>query len=236
MTAQIGVVLCGDPFPRWVGKSLTQDISVTWLDNSDNLQTPCQCYQEILSTCTADILIHIHSDVTVHDPEWINRIMRLFENENCVAVGLGGATGLGTQDLYRKRFAIQHMIRTGYAGNQDDWPTHGTHFTGDRRVAVLEQFCMAVRVEWLRDRGGWPAGHCNHHMLDAWLACEAARDNREIWQCGVSCHHAGGQVSTSPLYREAKWLHGGTLEMDHIAPHLWIWDNYRDCLPLSVTI
>ncbi len=234
MTCQIGVVLCGPAFPKWPDKS-TGDATFSGLDNSENRKTPCECYQEILDSCTADILVMLHADVTIHDPEWLNRIMMLFENPECVAVGPGGAIGLGTPDLYRKPFRIQNMIRIGYASNQDDWQVHGGHFTGNRRVAVLEQFCMAVRVEWLRNRGGWPVGHCNHHMLDAFIACEAARDDKEVWQCGFSVLHSGGAASTSPIYREAKWLHGGSLVTDHIAPHRWIFSRYPDVLPIVIS-
>lgn len=234
MTIQIATVLCGDPSPQWPAKSLPESVSFTWIDNTDNQRTPCQCYQELLDTCTADVLIYLHADVTIHDPEWVARIIRLFENENCVAAGFGGATGLGHPNLYKKRFQISNLARVGYASNQDDWQVHGTYFTGDRRVSVLDQFCMAIRVEWLRDHGGWPVSYCNHHMLDAFIACEAARDNREVWQCGVSCLHSGGGTSTSSLYRYASWLHDGSLEGDHITPHLWIWNTYRDVLPLEI--
>ncbi len=229
MTHEIATVICTGGPP-----SLPGDPEITGIANGANLITPCEAYQMALNHTRADILIMLHNDVTIHDPEWLNRIMALFENENCVAVGPGGAIGLGTPDLYRKPFRIQNMIRVGYASNQDDWQVHGEHFTGYRRVAVLEQFCMAVRVEWLRNRGGWPVGHCNHHMLDAFIACEAARDNREVWQCGFSVLHSGGAASTAPIYREAKWLHDGSLEGDHIAPHRWIFDTYRDVLPLNI--
>ena len=49
---------------------------------------------------------------------------------------------------------------------------------------------------------------------------------------GVDCTHHGGGSSTKPLYRDAKWLQGGSMETDHQLPHKWLYDNYRDVLPI----
>lgn len=209
-------------------------VAVSQIDNIANLMTPCEAYQKVLDQTDADVLVMIHNDVTIHDPDWLARIMSLFENVDCVAAGLGGATSLGRPDLYRKPYNIWNMARGGYASNQTDAEVHGERFTGDRRVAVLDAFCMAVRVDWLRSRGGWPAGHISHHCLDLWLACEVARGGMEIWMTGASVTHHGGGASTKPVYAEAKWLQGGSLASDHQAPHRWLWDSYRDVLPVEV--
>ena len=50
---------------------------------------------------------------------------------------------------------------------------------------------------------------------------------------GASCTHLGGRTSTSPEYKDAEWLQGGTLESDHLLPHKWIYEEYRDVLPLE---
>ena len=68
-----------------------------------------------------------------------------------------------------------------------------------------------------------------------WLACEAARDRKEIWTVPVTCIHHGGASSTKGAYAKAKWLQGGTLETDHALPHAWIFDKYRDVLPIEVS-
>jgi hypothetical protein len=51
---------------------------------------------------------------------------------------------------------------------------------------------------------------------------------------GASCTHHGGGTSTKPEYAKAKWLAGGTMEEDHQAPHRWLYEEYRDVLPISV--
>lgn len=233
LSAQIATVLCGPAFPKWPQDSI-EGYSYTWLDNSDNRNTPCECYQEILDTCTADILIYLHADVTIHDPEWLTRIMRLFENPDCVVAGLGGATSLGRPALYKKPWNIWNLARGGYASNQTDAEVHGERFTGDRQVAVLDAFCMAVRTDWLRNRGGWPVKHLTFHCLDLWLASEAARDDKSTFITGALVTHHGGGTSVTDKYAQASWLQGDSLQSDHQTPHRWLFENYRDCLPVVV--
>lgn len=230
MTGVIASVLCGsDDDPDMAGHRI--DIKVF---NHLNQYSPCQAYQMILDSAMADILVYVHDDVAIHDPKWLESVMITFENPQCVAVGLGGATSLGRPDLYRKPYNIWNMARGGYASNQEDAETHGERFTGVRRVAVLDAFFMAVRREFLVSVGGWPVSHLTHHCLDLWLACEAHRAGKEIWMTGIKCNHYGGKSSTSPAYSNARWLQGGSLEADHEIPHRWLFDNYRDVLPLEV--
>jgi len=230
MTIEIVSVKCGGKGPE-----LPEEFPIRFFDNTRNEQTPCQAYQELLETSTTDQIVYLHDDVTVHDPEWLKKIAVIFgENPDCVAVGLGGATGLGNEDLYRKPFNIWNLARTGYASNQTDWEVHGGHETGICQVAVLDAFCMAVRVAWLRQIKGWPTRNLTHHCLDLWLACEAARTKRETWIVGASVTHHGGGSSTAPVYAEASWLQGGDMASDHQAPHRWLWDEYRDVLPLRL--
>lgn len=230
MTVELTSVICSGPgfkyppcnalcFPIW---------------NGDNLRTPCECYQVALDKCKSDILVYSHDDVTIHDENWLERVVKLFENPRCVVVGFGGATRLGHPDLYKKPYKIQDMARGGYASNQTDAETHGSRFTGDRRVAVLDAFFMAVRVDWLRRMGGWPVNDISHHCLDLWLGCMAARDEKEVWATGIDCTHHGGGASTNKIYADASWLQGGSLESDHQAPHLWLFRNFSDVLPLQI--
>ena len=246
MKYQILSVACGGPgFNEYSPQEFVVDFSppdpnvkrvpvrVT-LDNRDNLLTPCQAYQKLLddSDPMIDVLIYVHDDVTIHDPDWLSRILRLFDNPNCAVAGLGGALSLGHPFLYRRPYRIQDMARNGYRSNQTDWQVHGDREQGDCRVAVLDAFLMAVRRDWLLSIGGWPVAHISHHLLDLFLACEASRAGKETWITGASCTHHGGGTSTKPIYAEAKWLQGNSLESDHQLPHRWLYDTYRDCLPL----
>jgi GT2 family glycosyltransferase len=202
-------------------------------DNRDNAFTPCQSYQHLLEDSDSECLILVHDDVTIHDADWLERVMAEF-TPGVVAVGLGGALALGHPDLYKKPYRLNDLARYGYRSNQTDWQTHGEQETRSCRVAVLDAFFMAVRRDWLMARGGWPVSHLTHHCLDTWLACEAAKDGKEIRMVGVSVSHHGGGSSTKPTYREAKWLQGHSMEEDHRLPHRWIYETYRGVLPFQV--
>ncbi len=230
MIVDIASVQCGGPGLKVAGSHTTY-----LFNNVDNFLSPCESYQGVFKILhDSTIVVYFHDDVTVYDENWLSEILLLFENKDCVAVGFGGATGLGNRDLYRKPYNIWNLARSGYASNQTDAEVHGERFGGNRKVAVLDAFCMAVRTEWLASKGGWPVGYLTHHCLDLWLACEAARDGKEIWMTGVSCTHHGGGSSTKPSYGNARWLQGGTMESDHQIPHRWLWEEYRDVLPIEV--
>ena len=233
MKPQIITVKCSGPELEFPGRYDDGAPSVMTIDNSNNERTPCECYQHGLEvSASSDVLVYAHPDVTIHDPDWLSRILRLFENPNCAVAGLGGALSLGHPYLYRRSYRIQDMARAGYRSNQTDWQVHGDREQGDCRVAVLDAFLMAVRRDWLLSIGGWPVAHLSHHLLDLFLACEAASAGKETWITGASCTHHGGGTSTKPIYAEAKWLQGNSLESDHQIPHRWLYDTYRDCLPL----
>jgi GT2 family glycosyltransferase len=227
MQVELGIVAVGE----WI-HPISCPTPFHVYKNEGNKYSPCGCYQYLLEQSEADYLIYLHSDLTIHDPIWVEKLKAVCERS--VACGFGGALGLGNKDLYRKPYDICNMARNHYRSNQTDAEVHGERFTGSCRVAVLDAFCMVVNVEWLRSIGGWPTKHLTHHCLDLWLACEAARHNKEIWMTGVSCTHHGGGTSTKKAYAEAKWLQGGTTKSDHGMPHKWLWDEYRDVLPIAL--
>jgi hypothetical protein len=51
---------------------------------------------------------------------------------------------------------------------------------------------------------------------------------------GVPCHHQGGGTSTKPEYLEWCKEHGTTPKDEHLKPHGWMYDRYRDILPLRI--
>jgi hypothetical protein len=229
MTYEVCSVMCGGP-----GFNAHGEFQYRWYDNRSNKISPCEAYQKLLEKSKKDIILYAHDDLVVESHGWLARILSRFEDTDVAVVGLGGATGLGNADLYRKKYDIRNMARSGYMSNQVDWQVHGKQETTCKRVAVVDAFFMAVRRSFLNSVVGWPTEHLTHHCLDLWLACEVARKRMETWMVGVECHHLGGGSSIKPVYAEAKWLQGGTLESDHALPHRWIFENYRDVLPLFI--
>lgn len=216
-------------------RSLTQQgVQFTRLDNRKNYYSPRYWYQQAFDLFTEDILVYTHDDLTIHDTNWHRRVMYCFDTDtSVVAVGLGGALGLGVPDLYKKPYKLDDMARQSYWSNQTDAEVHGQQTSGLLNVAVLDAFFMAVRREFLMSLGGWPM-FLTHHGLDLWLACEAKRRNKSIVMTGVSCTHHGGGTSIKQIYQDASWLQGGSLDRDHQTPHEFLYDIYRDVLPFDV--
>lgn len=182
-----------------------------------------------------DILAYIHDDVVIHEPGWDQRVLTEFDDPSVGVVGFGGALELGLQGIYRTPYRLQQLARTDYMSNVDDAPVHGQRFVGERDVVVLDGFSLIVRRKLLDKAGGWPIDHLMFHMYDAWLACMARRLGYRTRLVGVRCHHYGGRTSTQRPYNE--WLgekHGKTDADVHREAHEWVYDEFRDVLPLKL--
>ncbi len=182
-----------------------------------------------------DALIYIHSDVSIHDSNWMERICLELMDPKVAIVGFGGATAIGVPDIFKIPYRIEQLVRIGYASNQKDWATHGEHETGERKVAVIDGFFMACKGSFLREVGGWNWIESNFHTYDLAACLEAYRRGWEVRTVGVSCEHHGGGTSTSPAYAEWCEEHATTMEAEHQNPHRWLYQNFRDLLPFRVT-
>jgi GT2 family glycosyltransferase len=181
-----------------------------------------------------DYLCYLHDDVSLYEPNWVERVCLEMMEPNVAIVGFGGATGIGVPDIYKQPYRIEQLIRSGYRSNQRDWRTHGLHETGECKVAVVDGFFMAVKGDFLREVGGWDWIESNFHCYDIALCLEAYRRGWEVRICGVDCEHHGGGTSTRPEYAAYCTEHATTIEEDHSRPHRWLYGRYRDLLPLRV--
>ena len=184
---------------------------------------------------TAPIIAFIHDDVEIFEDGWDAAVLEEFNRPNVGVVGFGGATGLGSPDIYKVPYQLQQLARYGYASNDTDWKTHGGHFTGSREVAVLDGFCLIVRRELLDKCGGWPVTKMLFHNYDFYLCAIARRMGYKVRQIGVHCHHSGGLTSTTANYNN--WImreHGRTDSEEHSRAHTFCWEEFRDVLPIRV--
>lgn len=182
-----------------------------------------------------DILIYMHDDVTIHAGEWLERVCLELMTPEVAIVGLGGARGIGVPDLYKVPYRIQDLIRIGYSSNQTDAETHGERDAGERRVAVVDGFFMAIRGSFLAEVGGWDWIQSNFHCYDTAMCLEAIRRGWQVAMVGAECTHHGGGTSTTPAYAEWCKERGTTMELEHELPHRWLYERYRDILPYMVT-
>ena len=181
-----------------------------------------------------DIIAFVHDDVTVHDDSWRERVLREFDNPKVAVVGFGGATGIGTDDLYRTRYQIEQLQRINYASNQTDWETHGSFEDGSKDVAVLDGFFLAVRTSFLREIGGFKWMPFKFHCYDLALCLMAHRKGYKVRMVGVKCTHHGGGTSTTQEYKDWCLENGTTMEREHSEPHKFLYEFFRPELPLRV--
>jgi len=183
----------------------------------------------------AIVLAYVHNDVTIHEDGWAARVQAEFDADPKVAiVGMGGATGIGTPEIYKRPYNIWQLQRIGYASNQTDWQVHGEHETGSRDVAVVDGFFMAIRRSFLDEIGGWDWMKCSFHCYDTAMCLMAHRKGWKVRMVGVNCTHHGGGTSTGASYKTWLEANGRTLEQDHSEPHDWLYREFSDLLPLRV--
>jgi GT2 family glycosyltransferase len=189
----------------------------------------------------ADILAFVHDDVKVHaDSAWMNSMLEEFfkSNPKCGMVGFGGATGLGTPDLYKRPYKLEQLARIRFMSNMTDAEAHGKRVTVPHQVAVLDGFCQIIRREAYEDVGGWQAVldlGIQFHMYDAAMALLLAEKEWEVWMLPIPCTHHGGRTSCSPEYDA--WLRSQGIDGDsevHQKAHKIIYNRFRKILPLKV--
>lgn len=208
-------------------------------DNSVNNIGTVPAYQKLLTfeevACLADpVIAYIHTDVSIHEEGWRDRIEAEFHDPAVAIVGMGGAIGIGTSDIYLKPYQINQLQRIGYCSNQRDWQVHGARERGARDVAVLDGFFLAVRRSFLDQIGGWSWFPFTFHCYDTCLCLKAIRAGHKVRMVGIDCTHHGGGGSTTPAYK--KWCEdrGTTMEDEHRLPHIWMYNEFRDVLPYRV--
>ncbi len=181
-----------------------------------------------------DIICYVHDDVTCFDLNWSDRVRAEFDDPKVAVVGFGGATGIGTDWIYRERYQIEQLQRINYASAVKDWDTHGSYEAGSKDVAVLDGYFLAVRTEFLKQIGGFKWFPYKFHCYDTCLCLMAWRHGWRVRMVGIDAQHHGGSVSTTPEYLAWCRENGTTAELEHSAPHRWMAEEFRDLLPLRI--
>lgn len=204
--------------------------------NSDNaggvVPLMQRLYEGERSIGDMDILAYTHDDVECFDPTWNERVLAEFANPAVAIVGFGGALGIGLPDIYKTPYHISQLQRRLYMSNQTDWDVHGTREVGARDVAVVDGFFMAIRMSFLDEIGGWKWFPHNFHCYDTCMCLMALRKGYKVRMVGVECTHYGGGTSTKASYADWCKKNNTTPELEHLRPHRWMYDEFRDLLPL----
>lgn len=181
-----------------------------------------------------DVLAFVHDDVEMFDPDWREKVALELMDPQVAIVGLGGATGIGVPDIYKTPYQIEQLIRNNYCSNQKGWEIHGTQEEGSKDVAVVDGFFMAVKTKFLKEVDGWKQVKTRFHMYDVGLCLLALRHGYKVRMLGLECDHHGGGSSTKAEYFNWCKENGTSMEREHWEPHLWVYEEFRDLLPLRV--
>jgi len=225
---------------KWLGEMTANGLSVDdgtlgWFKNFPVNLGLVNAYQQLYEDQRDKhaIIAFSHDDVTIHEP-WVARVEAEFADPKVAIVGLGGAKGIGVDDIYRTPYKLQQLQRIDYMSNQTDAEIHGKRFTGACDVAVLDGFFMAVRTSFLDEIGGFKWFPHRFHCYDTALCLMAHRHGYKVRMVGISATHWGGGTSTSADYVQDCKDRGTSVAAEHTEPHRWMYDEFRDLMPLRI--
>ncbi len=186
----------------------------------------------------AEIIAYFHSDLTIHEQGWDERVLREFTDPRVGVVGFGGGTRHGHKDIYKVPYDYRQLARFGFVSNLSDAEAHGRRERNECTVAVLDSFSLIVRRELLDKTDGWPVDDYppTQHCSDYWLCLQTHRHGYLVRMVGIACTHASGGVALGQWdYKSwaASTPWGSDAEM-HRESHRLIYDEFRDVLPVEV--
>lgn len=190
-----------------------------------------QKVQRFYEQTEADVIAYFHSDLFLHEQGWDRRLLAQFDDPRVGVVGFVGATGLGTDAIYKLPYDYRQLARQDVFSNLIDAEVHGQRDPGVRPVAVVDSCAVVVRRSLLARCGGWPVGTYpnNTHCSDLWLCCMARRMGYGVRLLGISATHTGGGKGAAG----SEWLAGRDSAM-HQQAHVLIYRDFRDLLPIRV--
>lgn len=181
-------------------------------------------YEQAYRQTTASILFYCHDDVMFHETGWDARLLREFDDPSVAVVACGGALKHGADDLYKRPYHYQQLIRSSYRSNVDDAEVHGERFAGACDVATIDGYAFAVRRKLLDRCGGWPVGTPIGYIgYDQWIVCMAHRYGYRARCVGLRVHHLGGRTFVKMNLTED--------QIQYHAAHRYLYENFRDVLP-----
>lgn len=190
--------------------------------------------QTVFECVSSDVVGLIHDDLTIHDEDWKDRVLKQFEDEQVAICGFGGASSIGHSDIYKIPYDYTQLARSGFKSNLVDAESHGERFTGECDVAVLDSFSLFIRRSFLESIGGWPVDrYAPSHCADIWVCLKALEQGMKVRLVGLSCTHTGGGAGAG--YHEwaagTKW---GSDAVMHRVNHRLLYEEFRKVLPVEV--
>ncbi len=181
----------------------------------------------------ATIIGYLHSDLYMLERGWDQRILAEFDSDEVGVVGVVGALGLGSPEIYKVPYIYTQLARSDVYSNLTDWEVHGQREVGSKKVAVVDSCAVFVRRSLLARCGGWPVDRYpnSSHCSDLWICLTAVRLDFSAWMVGIACQHRSGGKGQAGN----QWLNDrGGDEQLHRRAHEVLYQEFRDVLPVRV--
>lgn len=183
-----------------------------------------------------DVLCYIHDDVRILEQNWDRRVLDAFVRHlDCGLAGFGGATALAGDEIYKVPYEVHQLGRRNFYSNMNGAEAHGVRTTTERAIVFTDGQSMIVRRSLLDKINGWSwwPFHLVHHAYDYGIACMARRHGYKAWLVPCAIEHRGGLTACGPVYQKLAAEHGGDAAV-HAASHRFVYDTFRDVLPLRL--
>jgi hypothetical protein len=192
--------------------------------------------RNLIGASSDDLLVYIHDDFRILEKGWDERVARVFERDpKCGLAGFGGSTALGGDEIYRAPYEVHQLGRRDFFSNMNGAELHGQRTTEERPIVFTDGQSMIVKRELLDKIGGWSwwPFELVHHAYDYGIACMARRHGYSAWLVPCAVEHRGGLTACGPVYQALAASLGGDAAV-HAASHRFVYDSFRDVLPLRL--
>lgn len=153
----------------------------------------------------ADIIACFHDDLEILQQGWDSTVINFFEsNPNAHLAGFGGATGLGTDDIYKIPYRPHQLARQNFYSNMNDAEVHGKRSIEFIQCACFDGFSQIGRTKFISNAYSYLNNlGIVHHAYDSAIGALAYRDDLEAWLIPIRCIHYGGVTAVgSQAYQE----------------------------------
>lgn len=151
------------------------------------------------------IVACFHDDLKLYEFGWDEKVIDAFESAPLIGLaGFGGATGLGTDNIYASPYEPMQLARLGFMSNMRDAESHGRRELESRRVACFDGFSQIGRLDnlykWFYEIS---ILGIKHHFYDSMLGALSHRDGYTNWYLPIACNHAGGVTAVGNVDYQA---------------------------------
>ena len=185
----------------------------------------------------AESVCCFHDDLRIDQVGWDVVVQEVLDSGVKFA-GFGGATQLGSADLYQTPYDPMQLARGGFVSNMQDAEAHGRRSTGLTPCVCFDGFCQIGTKDWFAQAWQWlEESGVYHHGYDGMLGCLAARAGVQPgMMIPVACHHYGGRTAVGSQDYQ-RWAFGidtlGDQGLWLRAHQVW-YESFKDVLPLRL--